>query len=493
MTTKTSKPPKTALVIVIFAVISLACNLSGATPNLEGTALALQGTQQAMDLQSSMATTSAQVAATVVPVNTPIPTEAPPPILGDEYRNEDGGYAFRTIPAYSVDGSFDGSSNMVAPNADPEIGPMVMFNVDDFDAGSTIDQRFEELKRVLAEGTQVQYTNNREVTVGGQRGLAADLSESVGGEAFIGRIVLVNMYPSLDLFIWGVAPSAQWDELNPRFDAVLASTTFFQPQAIEPLAPPTSLGQEHRNEDGGFAFRTIPTYSVESYSGGSSYMEAPNADPDFGPMIVLEVQIADAGSTTDQDFEELKRELAEGTQLQYTNNREVTVGGLRGLATDLSGSADGEAIGGRIVLVKVKPTRIFIMLGAAPSAQWGELDPRFEAVLATITFFDIKEDEPLCGNGICGDFENPGNCPQDCSSSPEPLCGNGICGDFENPGNCPQDCSSSPEPLCGNGVCGDFENPGNCPQDCSSSPEPLCGNGVCGDFENPGNCPQDCN
>ncbi len=23
-------------------------------------------------------------------------------------------------------------------------------------------------------------------------------------------------------------------------------------------------------------------------------------------------------------------------------------------------------------------------------------------------------DEPLCGNGVCGDFENPGNCPQDC-------------------------------------------------------------------------------
>lgn len=23
-------------------------------------------------------------------------------------------------------------------------------------------------------------------------------------------------------------------------------------------------------------------------------------------------------------------------------------------------------------------------------------------------------DEPLCGNGVCGDFENPGNCPEDC-------------------------------------------------------------------------------
>ena len=24
--------------------------------------------------------------------------------------------------------------------------------------------------------------------------------------------------------------------------------------------------------------------------------------------------------------------------------------------------------------------------------------------------------EPLCGNGVCGEFENPGNCPQDCAN-----------------------------------------------------------------------------
>jgi hypothetical protein len=100
--------------------------------------------------------------------------------------------------------------------------------------------------------------------------------------------------------------------------------------------------------------------------------------------------------------------------------------------------------------------------------------------------------EPLCGDGYCGDFENPGNCPQDCGSSQEPLCGDGYCGDFENPGNCPQDCDSYDGPLCGDGYCGDFENPGNCPQDCDDYDGPLCGDGYCGDFENPGNCPQDC-
>lgn len=33
----------------------------------------------------------------------------------------------------------------------------------------------------------------------------------------------------------------------------------------------------------------------------------------------------------------------------------------------------------------------------------------------TVTIFNTNN-EPLCGNGICGDYENPGNCPQDCAN-----------------------------------------------------------------------------
>lgn len=34
----------------------------------------------------------------------------------------------------------------------------------------------------------------------------------------------------------------------------------------------------------------------------------------------------------------------------------------------------------------------------------------------TVTLFNVNN-EPLCGNGVCGDFENPGNCPQDCGNA----------------------------------------------------------------------------
>jgi len=95
-------------------------------------------------------------------------------------------------------------------------------------------------------------------------------------------------------------------------------------------------------------------------------------------------------------------------------------------------------------------------------------------------------DEPLCGNGYCGDFENSGNCPQDCGSDVS-VCGNGYCEWDETSYSCSADCGT-----CGDGYCGYFENSGNCPQDCGGYDGPLCGDGYCGDFENPGNCPQDC-
>ena len=206
-----------------------------------------------------------------------------------------------------------------------------------------------------------------------------------------------------------------------------------------------SLGEEYRSEEGGFAFRRIPNYSVESLPGGYTTMLAPNADPFFGPVIEFNTENYDFSSTVEQSFEELKQLYSEGNTISFVNKREITVDGKSGIVADFSGAVENEEIVGRLVVVKISSTKEFEMIGGAPREKWIDLDNLFDSVLSTVTFFNTKENDPLCGNGICGDFENPGNCPQDCGSSNEtnnnePLCGNGICGDFENPGNCPQDC-----------------------------------------------------
>ena len=119
-------------------------------------------------------------------------------------------------------------------------------------------------------------------------------------------------------------------------------------------------------------------------------MEAPNADPDSGPMIILESDIADAESTVDQVYDEYKQGMAEDEEnpAQLTNKHSITIGGLTGIAADLSVNIYGQQVSGRFVVVKVTSTRIFVMIGGAPSELWGELDPLFDAVVDSVTFFE---------------------------------------------------------------------------------------------------------
>ena len=73
----------------------------------------------------------ATLAPTQAPAETSPPAPTPEPAsleiaveLGQPERNEDGGFAFRVIPGYDL-ASFGGMAHMLAPGADPDIGPVV--------------------------------------------------------------------------------------------------------------------------------------------------------------------------------------------------------------------------------------------------------------------------------------------------------------------------------------------------------------------------------
>jgi hypothetical protein len=142
---------------------------------------------------------------------------------------------------------------------------------------------------------------------------------------------------------------------------------------------------------------------------------------------------------------------------------------------------------------------------------------------------DVPDPLP-CGDGLCGDDENPCTCPEDCPLSPEescctdadcpqPTCGpccviwcidyhcsdpidldyccwNGECEEGETPEDCPEDCLS---PICGNGLvepgeeCDDGNTTGGdgCGETCLLDGN-VCGNGACDKDENPCNCEEDC-
>jgi hypothetical protein len=153
-------------------------------------------------------------------------------------------------------------------------------------------------------------------------------------------------------------------------------------------APPdTALGDELRSEMGGYACQTIPGYTVEEALGFAS-MEAPDADPDLGPSIMLIGGADEEEGTTPQElYDDFASDLETGVEV--SEPREITVGGVEGLVADISGESDGKAMAGQIVFVAVNPTQQFIMFGAAPSDRWDdELAPQFDAVVASVTFFE---------------------------------------------------------------------------------------------------------
>jgi len=151
-------------------------------------------------------------------------------------------------------------------------------------------------------------------------------------------------------------------------------------------APAAALGEEQRSDMGGFAFQPIPGYEVEE-SFGLVGMDAPDGDPDIGPAVMLVSYTTEETTTEEGLLDEL---MQDAVTFQISNQHEVAIGGVTGMAVDLGGTDDdGREIAGRIVIALPAPTQPFTMIGVAPPERWdGELEPLFEAVVASISFFE---------------------------------------------------------------------------------------------------------
>lgn len=98
--------------------------------------------------------------------------------------------------------------------------------------------------------------------------------------------------------------------------------------------------------------------------------------------------------------------------------------------------------------------------------------------------------DEYCGDKVCKNSENCGDCPQDCVCPNTQrcenyictnYCGNSIC-DIGEEEVCNIDCK-----WCGDNSCGANESFPNCPADCSQSV--VCGDGICSSNED---CCKDC-
>jgi hypothetical protein len=148
------------------------------------------------------------------------------------------------------------------------------------------------------------------------------------------------------------------------------------------------LGEEFRNEIGGFTVKKVNSYSFNE-AFGIVNMQEPGADEKVGPTISVIGGLNDYDSTNDQLIQKLKQDSG-GYSLAEA--KKVNVSGKSGLAVEIDGKENDKAIKGRIVVVMVTPKHQFMIVGVAPAERWSEIIPVFEAVQKSVTFFEINPD-----------------------------------------------------------------------------------------------------
>lgn len=166
-----------------------------------------------------------------------------------------------------------------------------------------------------------------------------------------------------------------------------------------PKSTPTeaiTLGEEQRNDAGGFSFRPVPGYKVESMPGfGVTTMLAEGADPQVGPVVGMIGEMVDASKVKEvNDFFKVFKDGVNATTT-ISDPRPIMVDGKPGLESDVSENKDGKDLAGKVAVVLVSPTQGFTLVGAAEKDIWDkEVKAYFDAVLKTVKFFDMKIEIP---------------------------------------------------------------------------------------------------
>jgi peptidoglycan hydrolase-like protein with peptidoglycan-binding domain len=339
-----------------------------------------------------------------------IPPETQESLLGEEYTSLEGGFSFLQVPGYTVE-DFFGFVKMSAPGADPDLGPSILLIGGLNEEQQTLAEFYDNIKQDIEEdeGNQLEFSHEREITIGGVPGKSVDLSGVVNGQEVEGRVVVAMVNPLHQFSMYAAAPKDRWDELSPLFEAVLGTLSFFEPviepeepieneppeietpEAVVPDSQAVPLGDEFTSTEGGYSFRVIDGFEVDDYRGNTSMVD-PEEDMDSGPMVAMLSEALEEETTLDELYEAQISEITE-EDVTLSAPRDEAIGGAPGRTVDISGTIDGTAVAGQISIVLVNPKQMFMIGGLTPADQWEEFSAFYEAVKASVSFVKPGSDE----------------------------------------------------------------------------------------------------
>ncbi len=144
---------------------------------------------------------------------------------GDMYESAAGGFSFRKIDGYLLQEA-GGVVSISAPDAEGELGPMIMMM-----GGSTDAEKDNEtlLEEISADTDVMSFSKGKKLTVNGTKGLIAEGEAEYGDSEMRGELFVAMVTPTQSFSLIGFAPAERWKELRPVITEVLDSITFFEP------------------------------------------------------------------------------------------------------------------------------------------------------------------------------------------------------------------------------------------------------------------------
>jgi hypothetical protein len=201
---------------------------------------AVLGSVKFIEVTAAASPTEIGAEPTVAPKSTkaaaarPTPTKAAATSetgMVEERHSDEGGFTFLVIPDYEVTDE-GGQVQMLAPDGDPDLGPVVMLMAREVEKGTTAEGTVAEL-----ESKDVILSETRPITIGGAEGVVADITREQGD--VLGQVAVVMVTPTRQFVLLGGAPKARWQsELAGSIQTLLDTITFF-----EPLGGPDTSGE----------------------------------------------------------------------------------------------------------------------------------------------------------------------------------------------------------------------------------------------------------